>query len=58
VFTEKDSYRDLNGDVDPVLLQKNVDDLQKLGLTKATFNVQPYMDLSMVKEAAKRLGGM
>ena len=33
-------------------------DLQKLGLTKATFNVRPYMDLSMVKEAAKRLGSM
>jgi len=58
VFTVKDSYRDMNGDVDPDLLQKNVDDLQKLGLTKATFDVKKYMDMSLVREAAGRLRGM
>jgi NitT/TauT family transport system substrate-binding protein len=55
IFTEKDNYRDLNGEVDPATLQKNVDDLYKLGITKGTLDMKKYSDMSLVKEASKRL---
>jgi sulfonate transport system substrate-binding protein len=55
MFTLKDNYRDLNGEVDPAILQKNVNDLHRLGLTKGTIDVSKYLDLSLVREAAKRI---
>jgi NitT/TauT family transport system substrate-binding protein len=55
IFTRNDLYRDINGEVDPVVLQRNVDDLQKLGLTKDTIDVAKHLDMSLVKEAAKRI---
>ena len=55
VFTKRDNYRDINGLVDPKVLQQNVDDLHKLGLTKGTFDVSKHLDMSLVKEAATRI---
>jgi NitT/TauT family transport system substrate-binding protein len=55
MFTELDNYRDPNGEVDPAILQRNVDDLHRLGLTKGSFDVAKYLDLSLVREAAKRI---
>jgi hypothetical protein len=38
-------------------LQKNVDDLHRLGITRGRFDVGRYVDLSLVRAAAARLGG-
>jgi len=54
-FTKDDNHRDPGGEIDAVLLQKNVDDLSRLGLIKGTFDVTKYLDLSIVREAAARL---
>jgi hypothetical protein len=58
VNTEKDYYIDLNCMVNLERLQKNVEDMQKLGITKTSFNVSPLVDMSLAKEAAARLGRM
>jgi NitT/TauT family transport system substrate-binding protein len=55
IFTHSDNHRDMNGEVDPATLQKNVDDLYKLGLTKGSIDVAKHLDMSLVKEAARRL---
>ena len=55
IFTAADNYRDPNGEVDPAILQRNIDDLYKLGITKGTLDVKTYLDMSLVKEAAKRI---
>lgn len=54
-FTKQDNYRDPNGIVNVAMLQRNVDDVQSLGLIKRHLDVAKYVDLSMVKEAAARL---
>jgi NitT/TauT family transport system substrate-binding protein len=56
VFTQKDTYRSPDASFDPALLQKNLDDLHKLGVTPGTIDVSKYTDLSLVAEAKKRLG--
>jgi NitT/TauT family transport system substrate-binding protein len=56
VFTQRDTYRSMDGTFDPALLQKNLDDLYKLGVTPGTIDVAKYTDLSLVAEAKKRLG--
>jgi NitT/TauT family transport system substrate-binding protein len=56
VFTEKDTYRSMDGSFDVALLQKNMDDLAELGITPGTIDVKKHADLSMVEEAKKRLG--
>jgi NitT/TauT family transport system substrate-binding protein len=56
VFTQKDTYRSPDASFDPALLQKNIDDLYKLGVTPGTIEVAKYSDLSLVAEAKKRLG--
>jgi NitT/TauT family transport system substrate-binding protein len=56
VFTQKDTYRSMDASFDPVLLQKNMDDLAEIGLTPGTIDVKKHADLSMVEEAKKRLG--
>ncbi len=55
MFTKQDVYHD--PDLLPNLdaLQRNVDLTHDLGFTRASFNVKAYSDLSLVKEAAKRL---
>jgi sulfonate transport system substrate-binding protein len=56
VFTQKDTYRSPDASFDPALLQKNLDDLYKLGVTPGTIDVAKYSDLSLVADAKKRLG--
>jgi len=56
VFTQKDTYRSRDASFDPALLQKNIDDLHKLGVTPGTIDVSKYSDLSLVADAKKRLG--
>jgi sulfonate transport system substrate-binding protein len=54
-FTKRDDYRDPNGIVDMAALQRNVDDVYKLGFIKSALDVSKYADLSLVKEAAARI---
>jgi NitT/TauT family transport system substrate-binding protein len=56
VFTQKDTYRSPDASFDVALLQKNLDDLHKLGVTPGTIDVKRYSDLSLVADAKKRLG--
>lgn len=55
LFTKQDYYR--NPDMLPNLdaLQKNVDISKELGFVKSSLDVKAHSDLSLVKEAAKRL---
>ena len=57
VFTKTDAYRDPNMLPDLAALQRNVDMTKELGYAQASFDVNAYSDLSMVKEAAARLKG-
>jgi sulfonate transport system substrate-binding protein len=55
LFTKRDYYR--NPDMMPNLdaLQKNVDMTKDLGFVNAGFDVKAHSDLSLIKDAAKRL---
>ena len=55
VFTKRDYYRDPDGLPNLEALQANVDLAQKLGFLRAKLDVAKYTDLSLAKEAAKRL---
>jgi sulfonate transport system substrate-binding protein len=55
VYTKGDYYYDPHAMVDVALLQKNVDDMKKAGIIPAAIDVKPYVDLSLVKEAAARI---
>jgi sulfonate transport system substrate-binding protein len=55
VFTGKDYYRDPNLVPDLSALQRNVDLTNELGFIKASFDVAKFSDLSLVREAARRL---
>jgi len=54
-FTGDDYYRDPQGQVDAASLQKNVDAQRELGFLDRPLDVKPYVDMSLVEEAAKRL---
>jgi sulfonate transport system substrate-binding protein len=54
-FTKRDNYRDTSGIVNLDELQRNVDDVHKLGFIKTPLEVAKYADLSLVKEAAARI---
>lgn len=54
-FTKKDYYREPNGLPDLAALQMNVDLQYKLGFVRRSIDVKQYADLSLVKEAARRL---
>jgi ABC-type nitrate/sulfonate/bicarbonate transport system substrate-binding protein len=56
VYTEKDYYVDPNAMVNVERLQKNVIDMHRLGIAPATIDVKPYVDLSLAREAAARVG--
>ncbi|MGH7047219.1 MAG: ABC transporter substrate-binding protein [Stellaceae bacterium] len=56
VFTKKDYYRDPNALPDLKALQANVDLQHQLGFLRTALDVTKYVDLSLAKEAAKRLG--
>jgi sulfonate transport system substrate-binding protein len=55
VFTKQDTYRD--PDLIPNLeaLQRNVDVTRELGFVKKKIDINKFADLSLVKEAAKRI---
>ena len=57
-FTNKDNYRDPNAMTNVARLQKNIEDLNKLGVLPMTIDAKKYVDMSIAKEAAKRLKGM
>jgi sulfonate transport system substrate-binding protein len=55
IFTNKDYYRDPNALPDLEALQANVDLQHQLGFLRSPLDVKKYTDLSIVKDAAKRL---
>ena len=55
LFTKKDYYRDPNGVPNLEVLQRNVDALRALGLTKGDMDIRKYVDLTLVQEAARRI---
>jgi NitT/TauT family transport system substrate-binding protein len=54
VYTTKDYYYPPDASIDVKRLQKNVEDMAKVGVVPKAIDVTPYVDLSMVKEAAAR----
>ena len=55
LFTKNDYYRDPNGEPNLDVLQRNINAMRALGLTKADLDVRNYVDLSIVREAGQRL---
>jgi NitT/TauT family transport system substrate-binding protein len=55
VFTGKDYYRDPEGLPNLDELQANIESQRQLGFLKSDLEVKKYADLSVVKDAAKRL---
>ena len=55
LYTKTDYYRAPNMVPDLDALQKNVDMTKALGFVNASFDVKAHSDLSLIKEAAKRL---
>jgi len=55
-FTKKDFYRSPTATPDIAALQRNIDLMQELGVLKQKVDVKPYVDLSYLNEAKKRLG--
>jgi len=55
-FGERDQYRDPNGMPNIAALQNNLQLQKQVGFLKDDIDVKRYSDLSMVTEAAKRLG--
>ncbi len=56
LFTHQDYYRDPNGLPNVKALQNNVDAQHKLGFLKHHLDVAKYVDLSIFKAAADKLG--
>lgn len=54
-FTHEDNYRDPDAMLDVERMQKNINDLNRLGILKETIEVSKYVDMSLAKEAAARL---
>jgi NitT/TauT family transport system substrate-binding protein len=54
-FTSKDFSRDPDGVPNVALMQRNVDTTQSLGFIKTHVDMAKYADLSLVKEAIRRL---
>lgn len=55
-FTERDQYRDPNGMPNMAALQSNLELQKQVGFLNQDIDVKKYADLSMVEEAARRLG--
>ncbi len=55
LFTKADTYRDPNLVPNLEALQRNVDTTRDLGFVKKPIDIKKYADLSLVREAAKRL---
>jgi NitT/TauT family transport system substrate-binding protein len=58
IFTHKDNYQDLNGKPDLAAIASNIHAQRELDLIKADVDVTRYADLSLVGEAAKRIGAV
>jgi len=56
LFTKNDSYRDPNMIPNLAALQANIKLQKELGFIKGDIDVKSHADLSLVEEAAKRLG--
>jgi ABC-type nitrate/sulfonate/bicarbonate transport system substrate-binding protein len=55
VFTKKDpSYRAMDLKVDVARMQKNIDDIHRIGGLPATIDAAKYVDMSLAEEAWKR----
>jgi hypothetical protein len=58
VFTKKDIYRDPNGTPDVAAVQREIDEMVALGVVPQRVVVSPaYVDLSLIREAGRRLDG-
>jgi sulfonate transport system substrate-binding protein len=55
LFTKADTYRDPNLVPNLEALQRNVDTTRDLGFVKKPIDIKKYADLSLVREAMKRL---
>jgi sulfonate transport system substrate-binding protein len=55
VYTKGDYYYDPHAMVDVARLQKNVETMKETGIIPTAINVAPYVDMSLVDEAAARL---
>jgi sulfonate transport system substrate-binding protein len=55
-YTKVDFYRSPTATPDIVALQRNIDLMQELGIIKQKVEVKPYIDLSYLDEAKRRLG--
>ncbi len=55
VFTNQDFYRDPDATPDLVALQRNLDTVHDLGVIRQRIDIKPYVDLSYLDEAKKRL---
>ncbi len=55
-FTKKDFYRDPTATPNIAALQNNMDLMHELGVLKQKVDVKPYVDLSYLDAAKKRLG--
>lgn len=56
LFTASDTYREPNGMPDLDALQRNIETQREIGLIDQPIKVKDYADLSLVIEAAARLG--
>lgn len=55
-YTKMDFYRSPTATPDIAALQRNIDLMQELGVIKQKVEVAPYVDLSYLNEAKRRLG--
>ena len=55
-FTERDQFRDPDGMPNLAALQSNLQKQKEVGLLNQDIDVKKYADVTMVEEAAKRLG--
>jgi len=53
-FTKSDNYRDPNAMVNVARMQKNIDDLVRLGILKEGISAANYVDVSIAQDAAAR----
>ncbi len=56
VFTDRDYGRTIDASFSPARLQKNVDDLHKLGVTPATLDAIKHSDTTLTADARKQVG--
>ena len=56
IFTKRDFYRDPNARPDIEGIQRNLDMLKDFKFLKSDLAIKNYVDLSLIEEAAKRVG--